>query len=398
MASNVRVRCFANPVILRRIARPLLVQFFQPFRDFLAGRGVALVNDDRLSYDGLANALMALDENTPDEMLDAMYFVDEMSLPPYYDDLLTEAHAAGIDLGASSDIAPADLAVRIWLADRNILERLHAERFLVKPKSFQCFLSSAPTLPDVQYPADAVLEALENDLNDWFETKKRGRGTRAFPFFREDGIWFLVRHGEPLKREGTLENGEPASIFYRPEKFDVLIYDHQVGELAIHAGTKGEKQTYCRLFGKHIFGSADFFAFDGMTGKYTLQPIRRNWQGCVACKDVEGMEDVRLTDIQWRHDSDQYHVEGHRADDVFRALDDINRQIPDSAKLLRATFKVKFKNAVRPRTVAIRPPNVAIFDRESDSAILEEWMAKREFILPAMGAKHVHAEAVLAVP
>ncbi len=242
-----------------------------------------------------------------------------------------------------------------------------------------------------------MLQALEDALNDWFETEKRGRGTRVFPFFRDEGVWFLVRHGQPYKREGTLENGQSASVYYRPEKFDVLIYNPEIGELAIHAGTKGEKQTYCKLLGRHIFGSKTFFDIEGAAGKFTLRPIVEDWRACVACDDIDGIEEIRLSELQFRHASAQYHIEVHKADDVFRALEDIQRSLPAKAKLLRAGFKVKFRNSVRPRTVVIRPPNITIFDRESDSDLLNEWLSVRGFIQLDKGRRHVGAEAVLEV-
>lgn len=397
MASNFKLRHFSSPSILRSINRTLLVAFLEPHRAFLAQRGFELIDADGFDYEALVAIFMSPDEQTPDALLDALFFVDEMSLPECYDDLVTEACAEGVDLPDPDQLAPADVAVRLWLANPDSLERLHAERFLVKPKSFQHFLSTAGHLPDLQHPAEAVLQALQEDLNDWFETKKRGRGTRVFPFAREDGFWFLVRHGEPYKREGTLENGEPSSVYYRPEKFDVLIYNPQIGELAIHAGTKGEKQVYCRSFGKHLFGSEAFFDVESVDGKFTLDPIIADWRNCVACEDVEGIDEVRLTELQFRHNAMQYHVEVQKADDVFAAMDDIDRAVPAGATLLRASFKVKFSGALRPRTVVIRPPNVTIFDRESDSDLLNRWMIKRGFIRMEASRDDAESDAVLAV-
>ncbi|MEX0653920.1 MAG: hypothetical protein WD534_12745 [Phycisphaeraceae bacterium] len=397
MASSFKLRHFSNPSILRNINRTLLVAFLDPHRAFLAQRGFDLVNSDEFDYDALVAILMSPDEDTPDTLLDALFFVDEMSLPDCHEDLLTEAYAEDIDLPESDGITTADLAVRLWLTDSNILERMHAERFLVKPKSFQYFLSTFTRLPDLHHPAEAVLQALQEELNDWFETKKRGRGTRVFPFAREDGFWFLVRHGEPYKREGTLENGESSSVYYRPEKFDVLMYNPQIGELAIHAGTKGEKQAYCRSFGKHLFGSDAFFDIESVEGKFTLEPIIADWRNCVACEDVEGLDEVRLTELQFRHNAMQYHVEVHKADDVFAAMDDIERAVPAGATLLRASFKVKFTGALRPRTVVIRPPNVTIFDRESDSDLLNRWMTERGFIRLEASEDDAEPDAVLAV-
>ena len=380
MASNFKLRRFSSPATLKSISAPLLIEFLAPYRPFLEARGLDVSGPADLDYDALANILMSPDENTPDAMLDALFFVDEMSLPALYEDLITEAHAEKIDLGNTDELTPADLAVRIWMAKPSILERLHAERFLVKPKSFRYFLSTTLRPDDLSYPSDETIKALEEQLNDWFETKKRGRGTRVFPFFREDGIWFLVRHGEPYKREGTLENGESSSVFYRPEKFDVLIYSLNANELAIHAGTKGERTIYCKAFGFHLFGSETFFDYAGMFGRFTLDPIRDDWRQCVACTDVDGIVEVRLTELQIQHDSVQSHVEIHRANDVFTAFEDLGRHIPAGAELIRAKFMVTFSDAVRARTVVIQPSNATIFDRESDSELLYCWMTARGFL------------------
>ena len=223
----------------------------------------------------------------------------------------------------------------------------------------------------------------------------RGRGTRVFPFPREDRFWFLVRHGEPYQREATLEDGESSSVYYRPGKFDVLVYQPALGELAIHAKTKGEKQAYCSGFGKHLFGLEGFFDFDGVGGKFTLDPIVHDWRRCAMCQDIVGIDDVRLTELQFRHPGSQYHVEVHKADEVFRAMEDVGRDIPPGATLLRASFKVKSQTAERPRTLVIRPPNVTIFDRESDSALLNRWMMARGFIQTKMSMNNADAEAVL---
>jgi hypothetical protein len=240
---------------------------------------------------------------------------------------------------------------------------------------------------------------LENDLNDWFETKKRGRGTRVFPFARDNGMWFLVRHGEPYKREGTIKDGESSGVFYRPERFDVLVYDPAIGELAINARTKGEKEAYCRVLGKHVFGHEAFFDVDRLDGKFTLRPIVDDWRACLACSDMDGIEEISLSELQFRHDSCQYHVEVHKADDVFGALDSIQRSIPAGAQLLRAGFKVKFLNALRPRTVVVRQPNVTVFDRESDAELLNKWLTRRGFIqLETSGYDaDANAQSVVAV-
>jgi len=236
-----------------------------------------------------------------------------------------------------------------------------------------------------------VLSALENELNLWFEFRKKGRGARVFAFPREDGFWFLVRHGECLKREGTVEaDGVSGSVFYRPEKFDVLIYYPQSGELAIHADTKAEREIYCQLFGKHLFGDADFFAFNDPVEKYTLRPLIEDGEASLVCADVIGIDRIVLHELHIQHNSHQRDLEIRRADDVFRALADEQRDLGEertSTRLVKAKFRMTFFDG-RERSVTIAPPNAASFDRESDNVVVHDWLTRRGFVNLVSGEAH----------
>lgn len=380
MATSFKLRNFSNPAILKAIFRPLLTQFLQRYADFFADRNFRINAGEELDYDQLVSILMSPNEDTPEELLDALFFIDEMSLPGYYDELMNKTSKAGIDMGTLPQPTVGDLAVAIWLASPSLLESIHAEQFMVRAKKFDSFLTTCSSIPQFTLPAAATIQNLENDLNNWFETKKRGRGTKVFVFIRDEIAWFLVRHGEPYKREGTLKNGESSSIFYRPEKFDVLLYNPEIGEFSIHTSTKGEKKAYCKFFGRHIFGSDSMFDIDNSGDKYTLDPLRIDGAASLLCTDVEGIDEIQLCEMQLRHDTNIYHIEIHKADDVFEALESQSRCIPAGASLVKASFKITFTNSVRPRTVSVRPPNVAIFDRESDSLIVNTWLEKRGFI------------------
>jgi len=387
LASSFRLRRFSSAYILKQIARPLLLRFLHPHREFFAGRGVALKNSDDLDYDALAEALMNPGEDAPEKLLDALYFVDELSAPEMYEDLLEVARSSDVPLADAPDLSCADLAVRIWLDNADALQRFHAERFAVRTKRFEYFPSIAKTIPKFRLPADSVLQSLQDDLNLFFETQKKGRGTRVFVFPREDIVWLLIRHGERIRREGALDGEKSSGIFYRPEKFDVAIYDPALCELAIHAETKGEKQAYCTLFGKHIFRNSALFDVE-TNAKFTLKPILELGARCLACADVEGIERVRLVELHWRHDIDQYFVEIQKAGDVFSALDEIGRAIPRNVDPLKAVFKIKFNGSDRERRVAVKLPNAAVFERDSDSPLVHEWLARRGFslrLVPVVG-------------
>jgi hypothetical protein len=68
-------------------------------------------------------------------------------------------------------------------------------------------------VPEFVLPKAKAIQALEHELDEWFLEHKRGRGTRVFVYAKEDSCWFLVRHGDPFKREGSLDEGKPSSVY-----------------------------------------------------------------------------------------------------------------------------------------------------------------------------------------
>ena len=301
-----------------------------------------------------------------------------MATPEAMDVLLQEAENNGITLNGNPDPTAADVAVQVYLQDKDLLERKHAEQYLLKPRSFEYFQTDTHPIPKFKQPTAKALVALEKDLDDWFEKKKRGRGSKVFVYPKKDSVWFLVRHGDPLRREGSLDGGQASSVFYRPEKYDVLVYEPTIGEIRMHACGKGEKDLFRQQFGRHVFSKEDFFP---ETGKYTLEPLRTDGDASVVCTDVDGMEWVRLKEIQFFWGGAEKETEIRKANDVFAAYAGRGRTMPQKARIIRASFQVKFTDSKTARTVTIRPSNIAQYTRDSDASVVEDWLTKRGFIL-----------------
>ncbi len=377
--SSFVLRRFSNPDALKSITPAHLLALLQPYRDFFSLRNVTLptsLNGMELDYDGIVGVLMTPDADTPQDLADALYYVHEMATPEDADDLMEELRGQGISLDGG-DHTPADIAVKVWLSNRDILERKHAEQVMAKPRSFDCYQTDRDPVPEFRTPSETKLRSMAQDLDEWFNDKKRGHGARVFLFPRQNEFWFLVRHGELFKREGSLEDGEPKSIYYRPAKHDVVIYDPVVGEIRVNACTQKEKQLYREKFGQHIFGDSNFFPGQN---KYTLDPLGQNGVRSLVCNDVNGLDSVQLKEIQIFRGGNQGEVEIRRAKDIFLALEERGRDFP-RGRLIRASLSVKFTSAKVPRTVTIRPPNVARYTRDSDGTVVEEFLKKRRFIL-----------------
>ena len=376
--ATYKLRRFSNPETLRTISREHLLSLLGPHRSFFADRGLALPPPETkeiLDYEGLASIFMTPDTDTPKPLAEALFFINEMATPKGMECLLEAAENAGIQIVGTPAPTPGDVAVQVWMENRELLERKHAEQFLTVRRTFDSFGTAVSPVPKYRDPM-ALTAQMKKDLDRFFVKQKRGQNTKVFPYVRPDAVWFLVRHGDPFKREGAIdEKGESFGVYYWPEKFDVLILDPTEGELGINARNKGEKKEYRKVFGRHLYGNDNFFSVEKM---YTLEPLREIGEDVIA--PVEGMDQVRLTEVDFLWGGSFNEKEIRKADDIFGAYKARNRQFPAKPPITKACFRVTFSDSNTPRTVTIMPPNVAQFMRDADRMIVKKWMKACGFI------------------
>ncbi len=374
------VRPYSHPGDLKLVSPNYLAQLLSGYSEFLVSRGLSIpkpgIEVGNLDYTALANILMTSDSNIPCGLIDSLQCVREMSTPEVMDHLLREAKTRGVYID-DSDLSPADLVVRLWLHDRSILEYVYAQQFLIKPCTFVFFQEGNRRGAEFRGLSPSIVRAFEGDLDGWFQRRKHGIGCRVFVYPQQDGIWFLVRHGAPLRREGCIENGEPSCICYRPERYDVLVYHPAAHELQIDANATQEREIYRRYFGRHFFG--DDHHFPG-TAFYTLEPLITDGERALVCSDVEGMELVRLCRIEFIIGNKFRSVETIEAEDIFAALNAGEFQIPHKARLSAGGFRIRFSDSRVPREVALRPSNIIYYQRDSDCVMVEPWLRLRGFM------------------
>ena len=387
--ATFRLRHFSNPSVLRAIARERLLAFLEPHGSFFTSRGYDLPqpeDGEEIDYQQLIDIFMSPNEATPPDFVDALYLVDEMSGHEEMATLIEAAGREGVVLDDGDEHTPADIAIEVWLQNSELLERKHAEQFAYKPKSFEYYQTDREEPPVFTSLSAAKRAQLERDLNDYFEDKRRGRGARVFVYPDEHEVRFLARHGEPFKREESLAGADVGSVCYRPLKYDVVVYDRRLGELRINARLVGEKRKYRELFGEHLFGDKD--CFPG-TAKYTLDPLRELGADAVACGDVEGIESIVLTEVHFFWGGPQGEIEIRKAADVFAALEARGRAMPERARIIKAVFKVKFEDSKTPRSVKIRPSNIAEYTRDHDASVIEQWLGLRGFLVNEEAGQNV---------
>ena len=116
--ATYNLRRFANAASLKAIAPQHLLEFLEPYRPYLENRDLTLPTSpapDGLDHERLVSVLMSPGTDTPEALLDALFFVNEMSADECMDILLEEAESNGLSLEGKPDPTAADVAVQVFL-------------------------------------------------------------------------------------------------------------------------------------------------------------------------------------------------------------------------------------------------------------------------------------------
>lgn len=226
--------------------------------------------------------------------------------------------------------------------------------------------------------------ALEDDLNDWFDSLNKGRGVQVMYYVQDGTISFHLRHGELLKRDTALKNnGMTRRIVYRPERYDFLDYTPNERMLKIHSETKRENAVYRNRIGKHCFGDENYFFVGDGRKQYTLDPIREQGRDAIVCRDISGLEWVRLKELQTLIPDQNNYCEIFKSEHcLFDEWDRIGPRYRDTSEFTRASFLIQIAGLARPRSLTICLPDVTIYDRgRKIDKLFSLWMKNRKFAL-----------------
>ena len=139
---NYDIRRFADVDALKGMHPRHLLALLMPHRQYFLRRNLYLPDaGQEIDYVALSGVLTSPDEETPPELADALYAINEMATLDAMDELLEAAASAGLRLEAGPEVSPADLAVQVYFADRALFEKKHGEQLVRRPRSFQSFQS-----------------------------------------------------------------------------------------------------------------------------------------------------------------------------------------------------------------------------------------------------------------
>lgn len=387
-------KSFAQPDLLRTIQPCNLIRLLEPGRAFLEECGVSLPRDDgtEIEYLKLARVLAEPNEYMPASVIEGLHIIGNLGTDANFDELLDIARRNFIEV--EIDTTAADLAARIWMELPQALEVKEREAGAQRRRRFESFRARDPkdVLASEELPSDFT--GLEVDLEGWYASKKRGVGCRVVRADLAGEIRFMVQHGQPFKRTPTRQGAQSTCTFFRPERTDLVVYDFVANELRISTGSINEMRLYREMFGRHLFGDPEKFVY---AQKYTLAPLKTDGANSLLCRDVGGLERVRLTELEFDSGRALNLTKRYKATDVFKAIEMTQEEIPMEAAVLHARFAVKLAGETTPRPVFVQPPNVAEYGRGEEASLIERWLIARRFVLVGREVDDENPGALLAV-
>src|SRR5262245_2240424 len=220
--TTLKLKCFTKPGVLKRIGRALLTRFFEQFAPQLNSNGLSLPPpeiSDADFFNSLARLLMR-PEALPDALNEALVAVDDLSTPQGFESLEKSPGWAAHQSLLKPESTREDIALQLWLADREFIINVHNRLRLTGLTVFEyaghdsgrtdaartasgattdslSTLDSRLSALDISPLDKAAIGTLTLALDQWFAINHRGSETTRIEVYPLRGeYWFLIRHGD----------------------------------------------------------------------------------------------------------------------------------------------------------------------------------------------------------
>ncbi|NQT91546.1 MAG: hypothetical protein HQ559_02210, partial [Lentisphaerae bacterium] len=381
-------KCFSTVKALRRRDPVLLCELLGKFPDYLRARKLRLpkgAERKNLDYQGICDACMAGD--IPHKLDDVLFFVSMLGDKKGQDLVEREAEWQHLNVKFSvAGLSAADFAMKAWLHDwpknKHLLEASYARAKIFSKSSYVYYPMISDIRGKFREPTDDLMDEARGDLNDYFVNREQlGKGTNVLKYDYPTEVWFLVRYPGQVERHASIdEEGQPGSQVFRPEEYDAVVYHKEYGDLRLNTNRAREHARYRITFGQLLFGTAN--VFDASAKIIHLEPLKGECLGIFKCKDIPGLTSIQPREvcftrlelpgkeIIWKADKDTSLLEYNK---------ESPRLLPEDTISIRyAKLRYRLENRTNWENVTVRLGKSMNYERDGDSAIIEEWLRKRK--------------------
>ena len=371
------LRKFTNPGFLRALEFSNLIKLLRKFDGYFSGVvhfEYDGIEQEKFNFDRLAAILvdqMMVGEYA--ELFDAFALIGAMSSDSREDILREFIDAQPYSNEAGDDMTAADLAVLVYLHDPEKLNEIDVEFTATKKKSF-AMRATRRDLSSLEITKEH-LAVFEEQLNSVFVSKHRGKTAKVYTPSREgDEYWFIIRHGDSFKRQGTVaKEKESKTLAFQPESFDLLVLNICSGELRICVPSDPQwlEECYAQTLGKALFN--DFSAFEDRRNN-ELERLKELGEKALVYSGTAAVKRLDLISLRFLHSPDCPMIDQltTSAGDLFRDMRSVNYNIAGVGTILEAKFAVKIGN--KEKTITLKNNNRSGYDYDEFGVVVDEWL------------------------
>lgn len=373
---------FTNLRVLKSIKHDRLLKFFSPHHDYIASRGLKLPREGKVSdsqFELLGEILRTPDHHTPAELMRAVHMVNELARESMMETLLHQIEDLAKAFDNNERIMPADVAVEAILRHRELAESIHRLQALNARRTYSYFQANSDQVPVLEAPLERHRVSFQLCVGEYFESKQCGRGTQATVHLTDDLLEITVSHGRPWQLQDILVDGTRDILNFQPLHEDLLQFNRLTGELKINAATPIQKEMYRIAFGKHFFSDENLFPPGDI---WTAEPLRHNSEAALSVINVPQLLSATLTSVTLFIAGAKPELVTTRRADLIEVLDEriaYFENLDIDVRIAEARLDLRFIDGRRTRSVAIKPPNIAVYTRDGDADVIEAFLMDRGF-------------------
>ena len=227
------------------------------------------------------------------------------------------------------------------------------------------------------------MDELKQDMAAYFVTEGLGKGSNLVSFEFEKEIWFLIRYPGRLKRQLAFdEEGATEKLSFKPEEYDAVVYHKTYGDLRMNTCRIRDQRKYRILFGHALLASENLFAPNARV--VSLDPLKGRCLGLFNCSDIDGLVEIEPVELAY-HQLGEIGREIIWRSDKDTTLLATNSLAPfllpeDTDSVRYAIFRYRLKNRTKYERLTVHQGNSMTYDRDGDSAVLEDWLRSRRFV------------------
>ena len=146
--------------------------------------------EDDAYFNALAKVFLS-PTDLPDEMVEVLYAVVEMADDNGQERLQLAVKEKNLPLELNEQPSHMDYAMRVWLADKDLLMAKHGEHRLVRVTSFQYFGTKTPVGSRLPFkpPTQTALDLVRDEVDKWCAENNRGSETARVRMQELYGEW-----------------------------------------------------------------------------------------------------------------------------------------------------------------------------------------------------------------